>query len=299
MILSDCISREQEVYRFLLSCVNPLSVREAQAFMDNTFDPETMFCYLRDGQIQALLQTESVPFTFMGKKTMAFVLSDAFYARGCRARLDELIESAALKGDKHALFTVAKTADPSLYRKLGFGKTGTLQESRLLSVYGEKSRFDQVRNYDGTEDLYPLYRQFLSFFDGSLQLSEAAFDARISQAVQAGKKVMVCGPENAAKAFAVLSTGEPEAVVETLVYSDPGALLDLLLHLESLYEHLIIRHSRAESLGVLAELESRPAASLMIRLTSLPAFNRWQDRSEASFEDAFSLLEKPSWNFLF
>ena len=171
VILSECISKEQEVYQFLQSCVNPLTPSQAQAFMDYSFNPESMFCYVLNNEFQALLQTYRRTLIFSGRKTSVYIIARGFYKKGCKSKLDELIEAAIATASKSSLFILADTREPSLYRRLGFGKVSTQVESEMIEVYSLQTDSQKVRLWDREEDLYPLYLQFMSFFDGSYGLS--------------------------------------------------------------------------------------------------------------------------------
>lgn len=299
LIFSECISKEQEIYQFLLTCVNPLSPIQAQAFMDYGFEPDSMFSFVHEGNLCALLQTYRRTLMFLNQKTSVVFIARGFYKKGFKSRLDALIEAAVEAAGKTSLFILAETREPSLYRRLGFGKVSTRLESELIEVFSGADETNAVHLWDGLSDLYPLYRQFMSFFDGSVILSEAEFDNLLEEQTDAGSKIY-CSLENGETAAFAITSAHPEGIsLDTLIYADPGALLNLLAYFDSLYDVVHLHYSKAENLDALADLEIFPHSSLMMKVCDLGAFNRWQNAHAESFEDVFALLQRPQWNFLY
>ncbi len=299
VILSECISKEQEVYQFLQSCVNPLTPSQAQAFMDYSFNPESMFCYVLNNEFQALLQTYRRTLIFSGRKTSVYIIARGFYKKGCKSKLDELIEAAIATASKSSLFILADTREPSLYRRLGFGKVSTQVESEMIEVYALQTDSQKVRLWDREEDLYPLYLQFMSFFDGSIRLSEQEFMDCLEARSDFGDKIYICGEPGNVKAMAIASPHPEGILLSTLIYSDPGGLLELLRYFDSLYDVVRLRYSKAENLDALADLEVFPQSSLMMKICDLAALNRWQNTNAETFEDVFKQLQAPQWNYLY
>lgn len=267
--------------------------------MDYAFEPAGMFSWVQNNELLALLQTYRRTLTFQQKKTSVFIIARGFYKKGSKTRLDELIEAAVSTACKSSLFILADTREPSLYRKLGFGKVSTQVESEMIEVYDSGAQPAKIRLWDREEDLYPLYRQFMSFFDGSVILSEQEFQDRLEEYMDAGCRIWLSGNEGEVSAMTAAIPHPEGILLSSLIYSDPSGLLDLLSHFESLYDVVRLRYSKAENLDALADLEVFPQSSLMMKICDLSAFNRWQNTNAESFEDVFLLLKAPQWNFLF
>lgn len=302
LILSECVSREQEVYSFLLSCINPLTPEQAQAFMDYAFDAQSMFCWIQNGKIEALLQTYRRPLTFLGKKTSAYVIGRGFYNKGYKNRLDELAEAAVGAAEKSSLFILVDTREPSLYRRQGFGKVSTQVESELIEVYDLDRPAMKIQEWNREENpalLYPLYQRFMSFFDGSLMLSEEQFISRTELALESGEKIWLALEQDKPLAFAITRPFAEGIELDTLIYSDPQALISLLSWFSKRHDVIRVRYSKSENLEAIADLEVFPRSSLMMKVCDVSAFNRWQNVQTENFEEIFALLKKPQWNFYF
>lgn len=97
-----------------------------------------------------------------------------------------------------------------------------------------------------------------------------------------------------------IASPHPEGILlSTLIYSDPGGLLELLRYFDSLYDVVRLRYSKAENLDALADLEVFPQSSLMMKICDLAALNRWQNTNAETFEDVFKQLQAPQWNYLY
>ena len=138
----------------------------------------------------------------------------------------------------------------------------------------------------------------MQYFDGSILLSEDEFDQLIQYHQNLGKSIVtITNEDKQPKGFAIYSTKNKQAHVETLIYFDSQAIQDLLSYISINNEVTSILISESERFDKLFPFHfPRMDKKLMVRLNNYKLFDKFSNTNVRNAKTAYELLEKPTWN---
>ena len=113
-----------------------------------------------------------------------------------------------------------------------------------------------------------------------------------------GKSIVtITNEDKQPKGFAIYSTKDKQAHVETLIYFDSQAIQDLLSYISINNEVTSILISESERFDKLFPFHfPRMDKKLMVRLNNYKLFDKFSNTNVRNAKAAYELLEKPTWN---
>lgn len=298
MIHQNSIGYDAQIKNLLLkSCLN-MSKEEIHAWMKHEYDPEHMFCFWQDGQITSCLQVHERNLNFLDHQFRVSVI--ALWATlpdyRQRKQFSSLLDAALMQATYNDLLTLTYTNMPKLFDTKSFQTITSTKEYWIGSGLCRQGDFLKVKQ--SSKNLYPLYFQFMQYFDGSIILSEEEFSKKILYAKEAGKTIVTMYNEHKEeKGFAIYTSQDNQAHVETLIYFDSQSIQDLLTYLSTQHEVTSLLVSENERLDKLFPLHfPRLQGKVLVRLNNYKLFNKLMNTDVRNAQSAFQQIEKPIWN---
>lgn len=297
MIQYGSAGREEEIEE-LLKTTLPKTL--TKAWMKTVYDPQSMLLFEREGKIQAFLQLEKRNLTFQGRKFQVSWIDEGILHPGIKDKsiMQDLFAAAMEISAKTDLFCALESKESDLFGNYGFlplcsRKTGTLRR-----LYRSTTPAYHVASWNGREDLYPLYREFMNNFDGSVILDDHQFHDLLRHEKLLNHDVLTCHHYGRLCGLAIVKTRRTGAEVETLIYRDLGSINALLQNIEKEHGQLILHAGACEHMDTILKADWQPDNSFLIRINNLDLLNRCLNTSYQSSQEALDALEKPSWNWL-
>ncbi len=287
MILSHAHGRKQEIEDLLIKACNNMSVRDVRAWMDHQFDADHMFCIEQNDMIVSILQYHYVPFQIHGQSVKAanIVLTATHPDYPQRKLLYQLFDAAYEKFQSNVLVILTYTETPRLWQPKKFER---LSNSKMYWMKSNLNVGNSLNVHTNHQDLYPLYRSFIDYFDGSIQLSKDSFDEFVAYLKQRGKKLISCDT-----GFAFYEKNDQVIEVHPLIYTNSAAVCDMMAYLSTLGSSLSLTISAHERLERILPLEyPKEKGELLYRVTQPNLLKKWLG------EDPFEGFDQPSWNYL-
>lgn len=298
MICHNSVGYDAQIKDLLIKSAFNMDEKEIDAWMKYQYDPQHMFCFWQDDQITSCLQVSKKNMMFLDQQIRVSVIGMAATLPDYRQRkqFSSLLDAAISQATYNDLFTIAYTNMPKLFEVKSFQNISSTKEYWIGAPLCKSGNpFHIVRKKD---NLYPLYFQFMQYFDGSVLLSEEEFNNLIQYHEKLGKFIVtVVNDEKQPKGFAIYSTKDGQAHVETLIYFDSQAIQDLLTYLSYKHDVTSILISENERFDKLFPLHfPRTDKKLMVRLNNYKLFDKFSSTNVRNAKAAYELLEKPTWN---
>ena len=162
---------------------------------------------------------------------------------------------------------------------------------------GLELHYAEVETHSTSNKKQRIYTHYISNLC-SILLSEDEFDQLIQYHQNLGKSIVtITNEDKQPKGFAIYSTKDKQAHVETLIYFDSQAIQDLLSYISINNEVTSILISESERFDKLFPLHfPRMDKKLMVRLNNYKLFDKFSNTNIRNAKTAYELLEKPTWN---
>lgn len=181
-----------------------------------------------------------------------------------------------------------------------FGQTASLKAGTLLLPPGQYQVGD-VRIWNGKEDLYPLYLQFMDNFEASFRFDRTEFSDLLQSLAKSRREQRIYVLYDAVqrpKAFVLAIRSGRKMVLYGLVYDSPDSLEKLVYWFGSLWKELIICYTGAECLERIFPFSEISQPYSLYACCSLPLMRRYLGDASLQFESVWDRLEKPVWALL-
>lgn len=302
MILDHSYGKEKEIRRLIArSCLHMDSL-DVSAWMKYKYDPSGMFCAAEDKKIVACLQTKKRTFFYQGKACEALVLSLACTLPDYRQRgyFSELLEACMNYAACNHLITLAYTNFPKLLESKSFQPVSSTKYYWLEMENWNQGDAQHVQIYRPDIDLYPLYHEFLSHFDGSIRLDPQEFQDAIRHYLNCNHRMITAvDDQRELRGFAIYRINKEHIEIQILVYLDADAILDCFAYLKERCQTLSFIVSNQERFDKLFPMEiPRKQGTVLARLNNYKLFSVWSKENVHHAKEAFAALKKPIWNHM-
>ena len=236
MICHNSIGFDAQIKDLLIKSAFNMDEKDIDIWMKYKYDPNHMFCFWQDDKITSCLQVSQKNMMFLDQQIRVSVIGMAATLPDYRQRkqFSSLLDAAISQATYNDLFTIAYTNMPKLFEAKSFQHISNTKEYWIGAPLCKSGNPFHIQRKK--ENLYPLYFQFMQYFDGSILLSEDEFNNLIQYHEKLGKFIVtMVNDEKQPKGFAIYSTKDKQAHVETLIYFDSQAIQDLLTYLS--YKH--------------------------------------------------------------
>lgn len=299
MILTDATGRESEIRALLKKARPRLSETEMDAWMQSACTRASIFCILEDGALQALLVLKYRTLHMGRKKARIAIISEFLCSPQWDAQtaFDLLMEPAMDAASRSALMVLVRTRHPGLLKKRGFSALSTSLQAAVPARLAREASPFCGRQWNRHEDLYPVYRQFMDNFDGSIILTPQEFDERMTSWMTTGRTCLVFEDDQGLPAsFALVHQADGVLQADLLCYTSLESLKRMLSHFAALFSHARIEFTRSENLHGQFGLESEECGSVMLWIPDHDLVSRWSGRPCPDAASLFNPLPLPSWN---
>lgn len=298
MISSNSIGYDDKIQEVLTKSAFNMTPKEIETWMKYKYEPKNMFCFWQDDQITSCLQTYQRTLTFLDQQIRISIIDLAATLPDYRQRkqFSNLLDAAISKATYNDLLTMTYTNMPKLFEAKSFQTISKTKEYWIGAPMCKSGNPLHVKM--DTKHLYSLYFQFMQYFDGSILLSEQEFDHTIQYELALHKSIVTLfNDENEPRGFAIYSSQDHQAHVETLIYFDSQAIQDLLTYLSLHHDVTSILISENERFDKLFPLHfPRINKKIMVRLNNYKLFDKLTNTDVRNAANAFQMLQKPTWN---
>lgn len=301
MILTDTTGRESEIRSLLQETRPELSKTDLDAWMQTVCRGASIFCILENEKIEALLVLKKRHFEMPEGAAEISVISEFLCAPDWNpaGAFEILLEPALDAASRNSLFVLARTRNIPLLEKMGFSVLSTTLQADLPNRLSREASPFFGRPWNHREDLYPLYRQFMQNFEGSVILSKEEFDRELSAWLVGARNCLVFDDDKGLPAaFALMHREDRKLKADVLVYTSMESLKRMLSHFCTLYAESAVCFSRSENLHKVFGLEAEEDGAVMICLTSPRLVSHWLKKEIRQPADMFNPLQLPVWNQL-
>ena len=275
MICHNSVGYDTQIKDLLIKSAFNMNEKEVDVWMKYQYNPQHMFCFWLDDKITSCLQVTKRTMMFLDRQIRVSVIGMAATLPDYRQRkqFSNLLDAAISQATYNDLLTITYTNMPKLFEAKSFQHISNTKEYWIGAPLCRSGNPFHIKQK--AENLYPLYFQFMQYFDGSILLSE----------------------DKQPKGFAIYSTKDKQAHVETLIYFDSQAIQDLLSYISINNEVTSILISESERFDKLFPLHfPRMDKKLMVRLNNYKLFDKFSNTNIRNAKTAYELLEKPTWN---
>ena len=300
MIFHNALEFQDQIEDLLQLSLLTMNEKQIHAWMQYKFDPTHMFCMVEDNQVVSCIQLQYRTMIFKGKKCQVSYIDLAathpdYQQRGCFSQLlDALVQQACCND----LLTLTFAPSEKLFESRSFIPVSYVKDYWLRSENFRGYHYDRVKHYQPEMDIYPIYQEFMSYFDGSILLDQKQFQTQIQYLLASHKKIDVMFDANhKIQGFAVYSLWKDTIHVETIIYLNSDAILDLFSSLQFICDGIQLTVSQNERLEKLfPHTRSQKKDVVLVRLNNYKLFSKWVKEDVRNVVQAFHLLEKPTWN---
>lgn len=303
MIIQNAYDQHDQIKSLIKKSMINMTPTQVDAWMKYQFDPENMFCFWQDGKITSCLQMKRRLLKYKGQK-----LAISCIAFGCtlpdyrqRTHFTKLLEAALEQSTNNDIMTLVLTSFPKLFENRSFTKISKTKYYWISSHKCKKGKEANIQLYHEQEDLYPLYKEFISHFDGSIQLTKEQFDKRLQYELARKNKVaLMYNASHELRGFAIYKGAVNHAKVTTLIYLDTQAIDDLFNYLSFRFNAISFVSSNDERFEKLFPYDfPRTQDTFLGRLNNYKLFSKWSDQDIRNIQQAFDEIEGPMWNHFF
>lgn len=301
MILNHSYGKEKDIRRLLSKSMLNMDPVTISAWMKYKYDPKGMFCVIEDQKVVACLQTKERILNYEGKKSKVLVLSLACTLPDYRQRhyFSQLIDAVMHYASCNHMLTICYTNFPKILESKSFQVISKTKYYWLELENWAQGDLRNIRTYRPEMNLFSIYQQFLKHFDGSVQLNKKEFDEQIHYFINCNHRIVTMYDEDTLRGFAIYKVIQDHIEIEILIYMDSVSILDLLAYLSTRCKSVSFIVSQAEHFEKLFPMEiPRNQGIVMARLSNYKLFSVWSGHDVHHAKEAFSLLEKPSWNHM-
>lgn len=297
MISQNSIGYDEQIQTLLEKACLTMTQKQIQAWMKYIYEPEHMFCTWEDNQITSCLQVHERTMKFMDKQCRVSVIGLACTLPDYRQRkqFSNLLDAACQQATYNDLITITYTSMPRLFESKTFQTISNVREFWIGASLCKKGNLLHIDK--NIKDLYPVYFEFMQFFDGSLIENETEFNNKINYYKNYANIISIYNDQKELRGFAIYTTKDHQAHIETIVYLDSQVIHDALTYLSLHHEVTSIKVSESERIDKLFPLHlPRAHGVIMARLNNYKLFDKWTNTDIRNIKSAFDLLEKPMWN---
>ena len=301
MILTDITGREDAVRSLLLETRPELSKTDLDAWLQTVCRGASIFCILENEKIEALLVQRKRRFLMPEGAAEISVISEFLCAPDWNptGAFELLLEPALDAASRNSLFVLVRTKNVPLLEKMGFSVLSTTLQADLPAHLSKEASPLFGRPWNRREDLYPLYRQFMQNFEGSVLLSKEEFNRELKAYLIGSRNCLVFDDDKGQPAsFALVHREGKKLAADVLVYTNLESLKRMLSHLSALYSESSACFSRSENLHAVFGLDAREDGAVMIFLPSPRLVSHWLKKEIRQPADLLNPLQRPSWNQL-
>lgn len=299
MICQNAIGYHNEIQELLKKSMLNMNDAQIRAWMEHEFKPETMFCYWQDGRLTSCLQTKRRILSFKHQKIAVATISLAATLPDYRQRdqFGQLLEAFLEQSSHNELLTMVYTNFPKLFENRSFSCISKTKYYWIPADKCNQGNDKNIRFYHPNIDLYPLYLEFMSHFDGSIILSKKDFEDQIHYALDCKKKVALMMHGEKPHGFAIYKVLNNHVKIDVLVYLDSNAILDLLRYLAIRNDAISFVVSMDERIEKLFPFDiPRNQGTVLARLNNYKLFSKWTKEDVRNANQAFKLIQEPMWN---
>ena len=299
MICQNAIGYHEEVKQLLKKSMLNMNEQQIRAWMQFEFEPESMFCYWQDGQLTSCLQTKRRILKFKNQKLAVSTICLAATLPDYRQRdqFGQLLEAFLEQSSHNELMSMVYTDFPKLFEARSFSEVSKTKYYWIPANKCIEGNDKNIHFYHDAMDLYPLYLEFMSYFDGSILLSKEDFNHQIQYALGCNKKIALMMKQDKPRGFAIYKVLNSHVKIDIMVYLDAQAILDLLRYLAIRNDAISFVAGMDERMEKLFPYDiPRNQGTVMARLNNYKLFSKWIKEDVRNAKQAFELIQKPMWN---
>lgn len=293
-------AKPETIQIFLEKSLQTMDKRQIEAWIKYEYDPENMLTYIQDDQIVSILQIKPRKITLDQQEVQTSFISLAATLPDYRQRgyFKKLLEAYIDLSTNNELLSMAYTTFPRLLESHNYQQVLETRYISLTSKQCQTGNEKNIRHYNPYIDIYPLYEEFMSYFEGSIKLNREAFKKRMNYLTSIRNKTILCyDNEDKLVGLTIYSTHQKSAKIHCLMYLNSQAILDTLSYLALRFDTIHLIATANERLEKLFPFErSRKQGALMARIHNPKLFSKWFDSDIKNAIDVFESLEKPVWN---
>ena len=300
MIFQNAIEYQDQIEPLLNKSMLTMDAFQIHAWMSFKFDPSNMFCMVEDNQVIACIQVKKRTMTFQKKLCQISYIELAathpdYQQRKCFGNLLDAVLQKACCND---LLSIIYTSSEKLFESRSFIPVARTKNYWVKASQCKQGNFKNVKKYQPSMNLYPVYLQFMSHFDGSVLLNIEQFENQISYMLACHKKIDVMFDEHDnIRGFAIYSVWKNQIQIETIIYLDSDAIYDLFNSLQMICEVIQVTVSQDECFEKLFNpIHSQKKNAVLVRLNNYKLFSKWIDNDVRNVIQAFEQIENPIWN---
>lgn len=300
MICQNAIGYSAQIEEVLIKSLLNMNADQIHAWMKYQFEPENMFCFWEDGKITACLQMKHRVLSYQNQKIAVSYISLAATLPDYRQRnqFSQLLEAALQQSSYNELMSLVYTSFPRLFETRSFSSVSKTKYYWIPGHKCTKGNDKHIHFYNESIDLYPLYCEFISHFDGSINLNKKQLNSEIQYAIASGKKVaLMYNDKDEIHGFAIYKVLNNYVKIDVLIYLEADAVLDLLRYLAIRNEAISFIASMDERFEKLFPLDfPRNQGTVLARLNNYKLFSKWIGKDIRNATQAFEELDLPIWN---
>lgn len=300
MITQNAIGHRNQVEELLKKSMLNMNSQQIHTWMKYQFEPENMFCFWQDDRLTSCIQMKRRILTFNNQKISVSVIALAATLPDYRQRnqFGQLLEAAFEQSSHNDLMTLVYTNFPKLFESRSFQ---SISKTKYYWIAGNKcikGNDKHIRFYNKSIDLYPLYKEFMSYFDGSIVLTKQQFDHKLQYEIANKKSVAIMyNDDNEIRGFAIYKVLDSHVKIDMIVYLDAMAIYDLLKYLAIRNEAISFVASQDERFEKLFPFDfPRNQGTVLVRLNNYKLFSKWLGKDVRNSKQAYQEIEKPIWN---
>lgn len=298
MIVHNAIGLQSDILSLLEKSILHMDKNQIRAWMKYEFDPSSMFCMIIDNKVVSCLQTKRRTFYNGESKCMATVFTMAATLPDYRQRryFSALLEAALSRSNANDLVSVVYTTFPKLFETRSFLPVSRTLKYSISSYRCDKGNEKNVSFYNETMDLYPIYKQFMSCFDGSIQYTKQEFENQLAYQLNSQKKILVMKKDNDIDGFLVYKDLKTHIKVDYMVYLNSSSIYDAFRYLSlrtTSITFIVSEYERMEKLFLLDY--PRLEGELLVRLNHARLFSQWSGKEIKNASQYYQSLENPVW----
>lgn len=300
MIFQNAIEYQDQIEPLLNKAMLTMDEKQIHAWMTYKFDPSSMFCMLEDEQIVSCIQVKKRIMNFKGKQCKISYIELAathpdYQQRKC---FGTLLDAVIQQANCNELLSLIYSPSEKLFESRSFLPISYTKDYWIKATQCKDGNYKNIKKYHPNMNLYPVYKEFISHFDGSVQLTIEQFENHISYLLACHKKIDVMfGKNKEITGFAVYSLWKNQIHIETIIYLNSDAVYDLLNSLQLICEVIKITVSQDERFEKLFnQIHSQKKSAVLVRLNNYKLFSKWIDHDVRNVKQAFKQIDCPIWN---
>lgn len=299
MITHNSIGYDDQIKELLEKSMFNMGEEQIDNWLLFQYEPENMFCFWVEDKITSFIQTKRRILTYQGQKLAVSTIALAATLPDYRQRnqFDQLIEAVMERSSHNQIMCLVNTNFSKLFESRSFSEISKTKYYWIPSYQYHYGNDKNVHFYKKDIDLYPLYKEFISYFDGSIILSKDEFDANINYALGCKKKIALMYSEDKLNGFAIYKTMDNHIKIDVLVYLNTDAIYDLFKYLSYTTDAISFVASCDERFEKLFPSHTpRNQNTILARLNNYKLFSKWKGKEIRNAKVAFDEITGPMWN---